>query len=582
MRVLLLGSAFSGLVQRVKTELVLLHHHIEEHYDLDEELLIAQVERFQPQVIICPFLTQKIPPEVWQNTLCLIVHPGIEGDRGPSSLDWAISMGEPEWGVTLLQADEEYDAGDIWGTRRFPMRSASKTSIYKREVTEAAVELIKQALIDLEKNTFSPRALDYDSPYVKGAARPLMRQTSRVIEWSETTTEMALKKLQAADSRPGVRAIINGHDVHLYGGIAEPELRGAPGDILAIHKGSFCCATSDGAVWIRQLKCSSCEGLAPIKLPASMVLEKICKPEQLHRIQREQSPLTPVAKARQVGGSVAEEIRVHRHGEIAYVYFDFYNGAMNTRQCLELKNTIAILKQEAVTMIVLMGGEDFFSNGIHLHCIEASDDPAQESWKNINAIDDLMLEIMNSPKQVVVAALRNNAGAGGAILALACDEVVIRSGVVLNPHYQSMGLYGSEYWTYLLPKRVGKNRAQEITTQCQPMLAEEAIDMAFADVIFDENWEAFHNQLFEYCQHLIKILDLDRYLADKVALQAKEQAIKPLQAYRNEELALMKKTFFDPASDYHAKRRAFVYGQKAKAPTPHTQAAVAPAMAQKA
>jgi hypothetical protein len=33
-------------------------------------------------VILCPFLTQKIPEDIWQQTLCLIVHPGIEGDRG--------------------------------------------------------------------------------------------------------------------------------------------------------------------------------------------------------------------------------------------------------------------------------------------------------------------------------------------------------------------------------------------------------------------------------------------------------------------------------------------------------------------
>ena len=63
--------------------------------------------------------------------------------------------------------------------------------------------------------------------------------------------------------------------------------------------------------------------------------------------------------------------------------------------------------------------------------------------------------------KLVVAALQGNAGAGGVILALAADQVWARPGVVLNPHYQGMsGLYGSEYWTYLLPKRVvAKKRA---------------------------------------------------------------------------------------------------------------------------
>ena len=40
-------------------------------------------------------------------------------------------------------------------------------------------------------------------------------------------------------------------------------------------------------------------------------------------------------------------------------------------------------------------------------------------------------------------------------LALAADQVWAHQGVVLNPHYKNMGnLYGSEYWTCLLPRRV--------------------------------------------------------------------------------------------------------------------------------
>jgi len=53
----------------------------------------------------------------------------------------------------------------------------------------------------------------------------------------------------------------------------------------------------------------------------------------------------------------------------------------------------------------------------------------------------------------------------GAMLALAADRAYAMSGVVLNPHYRSMGeLYGSEYWTYTLPRRVGEKRAAELET----------------------------------------------------------------------------------------------------------------------
>ena len=56
----------------------------------------------------------------------------------------------------------------------------------------------------------------------------------------------------------------------------------------------------------------------------------------------------------------------------------------------------------------------------------------------------------------VVVAVGGNAGAGGVMLALGADRVVLRDGVVLNPHYRTMGLFGSEYWTYVLPRRIGR------------------------------------------------------------------------------------------------------------------------------
>ena len=97
-------------------------------------------------------------------------------------------------------------------------------------------------------------------------------------------------------------------------------------------------------------------------------------------------------------------------------------------------------------MIVLLGGADFWCNGMHLHCIEAADSPADASWENINAIDDLAHEYSNDRHNLTIAALQGNAAAGGVFLALAADQVLARSAVLINPHYRNMGnLYGSEY-----------------------------------------------------------------------------------------------------------------------------------------
>lgn len=559
MKILILASSFSGLCQRVVRELITAGHSIDQHYGMDEPKLRQQLAAFQPALIVCPFLTHRIPTDIWQANRCLIVHPGIEGDRGPSSLDWAISGNWNHWGVTLLQADAEMDAGDIWGTREFPLRAAGKTSIYKREVSSAAVDLIMTAINDAENQHFTPRPLDYSAPHVYGTLQDLMRQPERKIDWQNDSTQTVMQKLRAADTSPGVLDEINGYEVYLYGPIAEPTLRGTPGELLAIRYDAVCRATSDGAIWIRQLKGKDIPNVPAIKLPAARVLEAILPTIQLNQLQLASRSET------------ANDIHVQYQGPVAYIYFNFYNGAANTEQCRRLRSVIEEIKRSSVKTLVFMGGEDFFSNGIHLNCIEAAVSPADESWANINAIDDVVLEIINSPDHLTIAAVRNNAGAGGAILALACDRVVIRSGVVLNPHYQNMGLFGSEYWTYLLPKKVGAELAQKITHECQPMLASEALDMGYADTMFEEDWDAYHRKLEELAQRTSGATHYDEAIALKNKERLADEAQKPLARYRDAELQKMHAAFYDTDAQYHYDRRQFVY--KGKVPASQLQPA---------
>lgn len=550
MKILILASSFSGLCQRVLRELLVAGHNVEQHYGMDPPHLREQIARFQPDLIVCPFLTHRIPDDIWQNHRCLIVHPGIEGDRGPSSLDWAISGDKSYWGVTLLQADAEMDAGDIWGTAEFPLRDAGKTSMYKREVSEAAVRLIKQAIADAASPTFKPRPLNYDNPNVKGVLLDTMRQPDRKIDWQRDSTRTVLQKIRAADTSPGVLDQMLGYEVFLYGPIEEPHLRGDPGELLALAYGAACIATVDGAVWVRQMKCRQHPQLPPIKLPAAQVIETLAPLDLTHRLHSIQSE-TP------------NDIRIEKRGPAAYIYFDFYNGAASTEQCQRLLHTIRDVKKQAdVKTLVFMGGEDFFSNGIHLNCIEAADSPADESWANINAIDDVVLEIITSPNHLTLAAVRNNAGAGGAILPLACDRVVIRDGVVLNPHYDNMGLYGSEYWTYLLPKKVGSELAFDFARDCDPMLAVEAFNHGLADMLFDENWDAFHQQLFELVERVSEGPDYEEALTVKQRERASDELEKPLDEYRQHELEKMRATFYNTHSRYHRERREFVYKGK--------------------
>jgi putative two-component system protein, hydrogenase maturation factor HypX/HoxX len=555
-RVLLLASAFNGLTQRLHRELSTRGHIVSVELAISPQTMEEAVTLFRPDIILCPFLKQRVPDSIWKHHTCLIVHPGIEGDRGPSSLDWAIKRGSAEWGVTLLQAAEEMDAGHIWATATFPMREeASKGGLYRREVTEHTVRLVLAALDQYRNHRFRPRVLNYDDPNVTGRWNRAIRQEDRAIDWRKDSTMSIVREINAADGAPGVLDEVAGTPVYLYGARAAIGLLGRPGELIAKSHGAICRGTTDGAVWISHLKPApgATPGPGAIKLPATSVLGDAA--DVLPHLE------TDGIDAAEIG---CNEIRYYENCAVGYLHFDFYNGAMNTAQCRRLKQVLAQVKRRPIKVIALLGGEEFWSNGIHLNCIEAAPSPADESWANINAMNDLVEEIIRTDRQLTVAVLRSNAGAGGAVMAAACDHVWIRSGVVLNVHYQTMGLYGSEYWTYVLPRRVGAEHARRLTQHCMPTLASEAQSLGLADFVLPEQWSDCRRQVDRFCLELSEGVRSKKALAAKAMARARDEQRKPLQAYRDEELRHMYQTFYDPGSSYHEARRNFVYKRPAE------------------
>lgn len=550
MDILFFATAYNGLCQRLDRELSSKGHRVTIELSTDSATMQSAVDHVLPDLIICPFLKHRVPDAIWRQYPCLIVHPGIEGDRGPSSIDWAITQNCTQWGVTLLQADEEMDAGDIWGTQTFICRSAPKASLYRREVTKSAVLLVHQALQQFQTPRFKPRPLNYNNPQVQGRLQPVMRQSTRKIDWQNDYAEQIVRKIHAADSFPGVLDELEDHPVYLFGAREElqPEVTHTPGKLAGQRDGAIAITARDGLVWVRQLKMATQGDQSFFKLPALQV------------VTQQFSPSVSLSDLPPLPSRIMNDITVTIDSDLAYLEFNFYNGAMNTIQCRQLLQSLRELRQNPdIRIIVLMGGEDFWSNGIHLNCIEAAPDPAHESWLNINAINDVVQEIIQMENKLTIAALRCNAGAGGAIMPLACDLVVARSGVVINPHYRNMGLYGSEYWTYLLPRRVGQKKAEDITQSCQPILVDEAHNVGMIDHVLPESWDEYHQQLSLYCKTLSTSNSVDEKLATKRAIRLKDEKEKPLKSYRAAELKKMKAVFDNPESLYHQLRHDFVY-----------------------
>lgn len=546
MKILFITTAHNGLSQRAFLELSERAHQIVIQLATSDAAMEAAVQEHQPELIIAPFLKTAVPESVWKKVPVLIVHPGIKGDRGPSSLDWAIMNQWEEWGVTILQAAEEMDAGDIWASHTFKMREVSKSNLYRHEVTQAAIQGLIEAVEKFESPSFTPEPLDYKNPEVKGRLHTPVKAKDREIDW-QGPSDIIIRKIKAADSLPGILDDINGGKFRLFGAHKEGILTGIPGEIIAKRDGAICRATGDGAVWITHLK----QHPHGIKLPAALVLG-----DGVDAVP--EASLSPFNDYQ--GQPSFREIWYEGKGKVGYLHFDFYNGAMSTDQCRRLQQALIEAKQKETKVIVLMGGHDIWSNGIHLNVIENAGEPAQESWENIVAMDDLVREIIETETHHVIAAMQGNAGAGGAILALAADEVFARSGIILNPHYKKMGgLYGSEYWTYLLPKRVGRRKAIEITEECHPIGTTTAKEMGLIDDHFGSDIASFRKRIQEKAEEIASSAVFSWMISRKRNSRATDEALKPLESYRREELSRMRENFFGKDPAYHMARFHFVY-----------------------
>ena len=551
MRILLLCSSFNGLSQRVWTDLRNAGHDVTTQVATSDDAVRDAVAATDPGLVLCPFLRERVPEDVWRSRPTVILHPGPEGDRGPSSLDWAISEQETTWGVTAIGAVEEMDAGPIWGVRTFgiPADPPRKSALYGGPVTEAAASLALEVAAKVADPAFTPRPLDYGRPGVRGRLRPTMRQVDRAFSWADPTSHV-LRRIRAADGSPGVRAELAGLEVSVFDAHPGRATPGPPGTIALRRHGSVLVRTGDGAVWVGHLRRVSSDG-PRIKLSAVAVLG-----ERLAGVAESLEPLRGP-------GSGYREIRYDRTRDVGVVSIDFHNGAMSAAQCHRLAGALRHAAAQDTSVLVLRGGQ-FFSNGIHLNVIEAAPSPAAEAWRTINAINDVCREIITCTHQLVVVAMGGNAGAGGVMLGLGADLVLLREGVVLNPHYRTMGLSGSEYWTYVLPRRVGARESERLTGECLPIGAAEALRTGLADAVLPgADGRGFDAAVLDLANRLATGDDLTQRLAAKAAARTADEEQRPLETYRIRELAEMSRDIFDDRHGFAAARHAFVTKQKA-------------------
>jgi putative two-component system hydrogenase maturation factor HypX/HoxX len=114
-----------------------------------------------------------------------------------------------------------------------------------------------------------------------------------------------------------------------------------------------------------------------------------------------------------------------------------------------------------------------------------------------------------------------------------------------------LGLSGSEYHTFTLPKRVGEKKSQELLEACLPISAKYAKEIGMVDEVYCE--EEYYEKLHQFCKNSYN----DDFIWDKQEFL--EENRDKIEALKEKELSIMHPEFWDEESLFHKLRIEFVY-----------------------
>jgi putative two-component system hydrogenase maturation factor HypX/HoxX len=116
---------------------------------------------------------------------------------------------------------------------------------------------------------------------------------------------------------------------------------------------------------------------------------------------------------------------------------------------------------------------------------------------------------------------------------------------------------------------VGAREATRLTEACLPVTPGAALRSGLVDYVIAGDVTGFRAEVAAMAEYLVRSRAYPRLLATKARQLAAPERHRPLATYRDAELAVMSRNFFDPAEPYAELRRAFVYKEKPTHTPPH-------------
>ncbi|HEX4894105.1 MAG TPA: methionyl-tRNA formyltransferase [Hyphomicrobiaceae bacterium] len=178
-------------------------------------------------------------------------HPSLlPAHRGPSSINWPISMGKTRTGLTIFWPNEGLDEGPILIQKSVEIGpDETLGDVYFKKLFPLGVDAMMESL-DLVK---AGVIIKHDQRLADGSYESWFKKEMAVVNWSKPAAEVH-NLIRAADPAPAASGTIGGTKVDLFEPQRVDGASGAPGTIVSVDDSGFVVAAQGGGVRIRRVR----------------------------------------------------------------------------------------------------------------------------------------------------------------------------------------------------------------------------------------------------------------------------------------------------------------------------------------
>ncbi len=175
------------------------------------------------------------------------LHPSLLPKyRGSAPIQWAVSNGDRETGVSIIYVAKKMDAGDILRQETYPIADNVTSGELHDTLAVLGADLLLKAMDDI-RNGIVVRRVQDESKVIE--VRKLVKEDGE-IDWSESA-ETIRNRIRAFNPWPGSTCKLpNGERLKIWHADLE-EREGAPGEVL---DGRLLVATGEGALRLTEIQ----------------------------------------------------------------------------------------------------------------------------------------------------------------------------------------------------------------------------------------------------------------------------------------------------------------------------------------